>query len=142
MDVQIISDKVENDLIHQLKASGATDIAVSPNGKEVAFIVRGDVYVTSVDYETTKQITNTPQQERDLDFSPDGRSLVYSAERGETWGVYQSEPGTQERQIFHIRTGIERRTVGKLNSQTSFQPMYSPDGKGSRFLGKPLRLYA
>ena len=90
VDVQIISDKVENDLIHQLKASGATDIAVSPNGKEVAFIVRGDVYVTSVDYETTKQITNTPQQERDLDFSPDGRSLVYSAERGETWGVYQS----------------------------------------------------
>ena len=65
VDVQIISDKVENDLIHQLKASGATDIAVSPNGKEVAFIVRGDVYVTSVDYETTKQITNTPQQERD-----------------------------------------------------------------------------
>ena len=45
-------------LIHQLKASGATDIAVSPNGKEVAFIVRGDVYVTSVDYETTKQITH------------------------------------------------------------------------------------
>ena len=90
VDVRIISDKVENDLIHQLKTSGATDIAVSPNGKEIAFIVRGDVYVTSVDYETTKQITNTPQQERDLDFSPDGRSLVYSAERGETWGVYQS----------------------------------------------------
>lgn len=86
--VQIISDKVENDLIHQLKASGATDIAVSPNGKEVAFIVRGDVYVTSVDYETTKQITNTPQQERGLDFSPDGRSLALLGRTGQKPGAF------------------------------------------------------
>lgn len=88
--VSIISDQTENNLIHRLMSSGANSIAVSPNGKEVAFIVRGDVYVTSVEYETTRQITDTPQQERNIDFSPDGRSLVYSAERGETWGIYQS----------------------------------------------------
>ena len=36
---------------------------------EVAFVLRGDVYVTSVEYKTTKQITNTPCQERTVDFS-------------------------------------------------------------------------
>lgn len=133
VDVQIISDKVENDLIHQLKASGATDIAVSPNGKEVAFIVRGDVYVTSVDYETTKQITNTPQQERDLDFSPDGRSLVYSAERGETWGVYQSSLVRKNDKYFTYAQELKEGPL-VVNSQTSFQPMYSPDGKEVAFL--------
>ena len=133
VDVQIISDKVENDLIHQLKASGATDIAVSPNGKEVAFIVRGDVYVTSVDYETTKQITNTPQQERDLDFSPDGRSLVYSAERGETWGVYQSSLVRKNDKYFTYAQELKEEPL-VVNSQTSFQPMYSPDGKEVAFL--------
>ena len=133
MDVRIISDKVENDLIHQLKTSGATDIAISPNGKEVAFIVRGDVYVTSVDYETTKQITNTPQQERDLDFSPDGRSLVYSAERGETWGVYQSSLVRKDDKYFTYAQELKEEPL-VVTSQTSFQPMYSPDGKEVAFL--------
>lgn len=133
VDIRIISDKVENDLIHQLKTSGATDIAVSPNGKEVAFIVRGDVYVTSVDYETTKQITNTPQQERDLDFSPDGRSLVYSAERNGTWGVYQSSLVRKDDKYFTYAQELKEEPL-VVTSQTSFQPMYSPDGKEVAFL--------
>ena len=70
-----MEDKNDKDIIRQIKSNGATDIAVSPKGKEVAFIMRGDVYVTSIDYKTTKQITNTPQQERDLDFSPDGQPV-------------------------------------------------------------------
>jgi len=38
--------------------SGASEMSLSPNGKEIAFIVRGEVFVTSVDYATTKRITN------------------------------------------------------------------------------------
>ena len=92
VNIQIVADKIENDVIHRLLTDGATDIAVSPNGKEVAFITRGDVYVTSIEYETTRQITNTPQQERNIDFSPDGRSLVYSAEREGTWVLWHFLP--------------------------------------------------
>ena len=133
VDVQIISDKVENDLIHQLKASGATDIAVSPNGKEVAFIVRGDVYVTSVDYETTKQITNTPDQERNISFAPDGRTLVYSSERDGLWQLYTSTIVRKEEKQFTYATELkeERLTNSKV---ASFQPQFSPDGKEVAFL--------
>ena len=98
--VEIVTDRVENDVLNRTFRSGATDMAVSPNGKEVAFIVRGDVYVTSVDYETTRQITNTPQQERNISFSPDGRSLVYSAERDSVWGIYQSSLVRKEDKYF------------------------------------------
>lgn len=133
IEVRIVSDKVENDLIHQLKTSGATNIAVSPSGKEVAFIVRGDVYVTSVDYETTKQITNTPQQERDLDFSPDGRSLIYSAEREGAWGVYQSSIVRKDDKYFTYAQELKEEPL-VVTGQTSFQPMYSPDGKEVAFL--------
>lgn len=133
VSVRIISDKVENDLIPQLKSSGATDIAVSPGGKEIAFIVRGDVYVTSVEFETTKQVTNTPQQERDLSFSPDGRSLVYSAERGATWGIYQSSLVRKEDNYFTYAQEIKEEPL-VAGDKTSFQPMYSPDGKEVAFL--------
>lgn len=133
VNIQIIADQVENELIHQLKTNGTRDIAVSPNGKEVAFIVRGDVYVTSVEYATTKQITNTPQQERNLDFSPDGRSLVYSSERGETWGIYQSSLVRKEDKYFTYAQEIKEEALVN-NSQTSFQPKYSPDGKEVAFL--------
>lgn len=133
VDIRIVSDKVENDLINRLMSNGATDIAVSPNGKEVAFIVRGDVYVTSAEYETTKQITNTPQQERDIDFSPDGRSLVYSAERGETWGVYQTSLVRKEDKYLTYAQELKEEPL-VVTARTSFQPMYSPDGKEVAFL--------
>lgn len=131
--VNIISDQTENDLIHRLMSNGATSIAVSPNGKEVAFIVRGDVYVTSVEYETTRQITETPQQERNIDFSPDGRSLVYSAERGETWGIYQSSLARKDDKYFTYAQEIKEEPL-VVTDKTSFQPAYSPDGKEVAFL--------
>src|SRR5699024_8949251 len=81
VNVTILADKNDKDIILQIRSSGVTDIAVSSKGKDVAFIMRGDVYVTSIDYKTTKQITNTPDQERNISFAPDGRTLVYSSER-------------------------------------------------------------
>ena len=57
-------------------SQGATSASVSPDGKQVAFIVRGDVFVTSTDYTTTKQITNTPGKEAAVSFAPDNRTLV------------------------------------------------------------------
>lgn len=60
VNICIVSDRNDKDIIRQIKSSGATEMAVSPDGKEVAFVLRGDIYVTSVEYKTTKQITNTP----------------------------------------------------------------------------------
>ena len=120
-------------MIHRLLTDGATDIAVSPNGKEVAFITRGDVYVTSIEYETTRQITNTPQQERNIDFSPDERSLVYSAERGGTWGIYESKLTRDEDKQFTYAPELKEEPL-VVSGQTSFQPLYSPDGNEVAFL--------
>ena len=133
VNVNIVSDKTDKDLIRQIRNYGATEMAVSPGGKEVAFILRGDVYVTSVDYKTTKQITNTPCQERDIDFAPDGRSLVYASERNGLWQLYTSTIVRKEEKLFAYATDLkeERLTNSKL---TSFQPQYSPDGKEVAFL--------
>ena len=133
VNIRLRKDNVGSDLIHRLLSDGATDIAVAPNGKEVAFITHGDVYVTSVEYETTRQITNTPQQERNIEFSPDGRSLVYSAEREGTWGLYESKLINKEDKQFTYAPEIKEEAL-VVNGKTSFQPTYSPDGKEVAYL--------
>ena len=131
--VQVITDQSAPTLEQQIKTSGATEIAVSPEGKEIAFILHGDVFVTSADYKTTRKITDTPEQERDLDFSPDGRSLVYSSERDGMWQVYQASLTVKDEKLFTYATDVkeERLTDG---TATSFQPQYSPDGKKVAYL--------
>ncbi|MFT4565879.1 MAG: tricorn protease, partial [Saprospiraceae bacterium] len=67
-----------------------TEMAVSPNEKEIAFLHRGEVFVASIKEGTTKRITNTPEQERNISFSPDGKSILYAGERNGSWNIYQS----------------------------------------------------
>ena len=133
VNITILSDKIDKDIIRQIRSYGATDIAVSPKCKEVAFIMRGDVYVTSIDYKTTKQITNTPDQERDISFAPDGRTLVYSSERNGLWQLYTSTIVRKEEKQFTYATELKEERLTKSNV-ASFQPQYSPDGKEIAFL--------
>lgn len=133
VSITILSDKNDKDIIRQIRANGATDIAVSPKGKEVAFIMRGNVYVTSIDYKTTKQITNTPDQERNLSFSPDGRTLVYSSERNGLWQLYTSTIVRKEEKQFTYATELKEERLTKSNL-ASFEPQFSPDGKEIAFL--------
>ena len=133
VNVSIVSDSYDKHLVKWLKSSGATEISVSPEGKEIAFILRGDVYVTSVEYKTTKQITDTPEQERDIDFSPDGRSIVYASERNGLWQIYQTSLVNKEDELFTYANEFKEERLVNSNI-TSFQPQYSPDGKEVAFL--------
>ncbi|MDF1551326.1 MAG: peptidase S41, partial [Bacteroidales bacterium] len=109
------------------------ELAVSPDGKEVAFIMRGEVFVTSVEYTTTKRITSTPEQERSLSFSPDGKALLYAGERNGSWNIYQTKIVRDEEKIFSNATILKEEVV-VANAEETFQPAYSPDGKEVAFL--------
>lgn len=132
VNISITTDNDAPSLVRQIKSWGATEISVSPDAKEVAFVMHGDVYVTSVEYTTTKRITDTPQQERDLSFSPDGRALVYAAERNGVWQIYQAKIKNEKEKNFTYATDIEEEQLVKTGI-TSQYPQYSPDGKEVAF---------
>lgn len=125
-------DKSNNERIVPV-AGGVRDLAVSPNGKEVAFIYRGEVFVSSVEGGTTKRITNTPEQERSVSFSPDGRSLLYASERGRGWKIYQAQITRKEEPYFFASTLVKETPVID-NDKENYQPEYSPDGKEIAFI--------
>ena len=132
VSISITTDNDEPSLIRKVQSWGATEIALSPDAKEVAFVMHGDVYVTSTEYKTTKRITDTPQQERNLSFAPDGRSLVYASERNGVWQIFQAKIKNEKEKNFTYCTEIEEEQLTKTNV-TSQYPAYSPDGKEVAF---------
>ncbi len=131
--ISIFIDDREN--LTQVKklSKRISDMAVSPDAKEIAFIIHGEVYVTSVDYSTTKRITNTPEQERSVSFSPNGKSLLYAGERNGSWNLYQTKIVKKDEKHFANATTLKEETLLKISEET-FQPQYSPDGKEVAFL--------
>jgi tricorn protease len=112
---------------------GVTEMKLSPNGKEIAFVFRGEIFVTSVTGGITKRITNTPWQERSVSFSPDGRSLLYAAEKNSNWNVYTLSISRKEEPYFYASTVLKEETVVATAAE-EFQPAYSPNGKEVAYL--------
>src|SRR4029078_2324170 len=121
---------------------GMTEAKLSPNGKEFAFVFRGEIFVSSIDGKFVKRITNTPWQERTVGFSPDGRSLVYAAERDNNWNVYTTSISRSNEPYFFASTILKEEPVVTTAAE-EFQPAFSPDGKEIAYLEnrQTLRVY-
>ncbi|MBD3639130.1 MAG: PD40 domain-containing protein [Crocinitomicaceae bacterium] len=132
VNITINKDRVNNESRVE-RVTKAGQFAISPNKKEIAFIYRGEVFVTSVDYGTTRRITNTPEQERSVSFSPDGKKILYAGERDESWNIYQTVHDREGEKYFYNATLIKEETLIN-NGEETFQPMYSPDGKEIAYL--------
>ncbi len=133
LDIQVVTDQVESTVILNKTNGGGSGMSLSPNGKEIAFIVRGDVFVTSVEYGTTKRITNTATQERSVSFSPDGQLLVYAGEKNGHWNIYTAKPVDNADKSFTYAKEIEETQITN-EKQACFEPFFSPDGQEIAFL--------
>lgn len=125
----------DSDQIKDLRfTTGATSAISSPDGKQVAFIVRGEVFVTSTDYATTKQITHTAAAEKSLSFSPDGRTLAYASERTGNWQLFLAKIARDEEANFSNATVIKEEVLLPSSTIERTMPQFSPDGKELAFI--------
>tara|TARA_R110000737_G_scaffold182215_1_gene205601 strand:+ start:66993 stop:70232 length:3240 start_codon:yes stop_codon:yes gene_type:complete len=133
LSVQINKDNSANNKEVLSVNSGATEFTISADGKEMAFIYRGDVFVSSVEFGTSKQITATSGQERNVSFSPDGKKILYAAERDTSWNIYETARVNEKETHFFNSTLLKESTIVENNGE-SFDPKYSPDGEEIAFL--------
>ncbi|MFC4231408.1 S41 family peptidase [Parasediminibacterium paludis] len=133
LSIQIYNDGRQN-VEKNIPVNGNVgEFALSPNGKEIAFVTRGEVFVTSVDGTQTKRITNTPQQERMVSWSADGKTLIYAAERNDNWDIYTTSIVRKEEPYFYAATVLKEEPLIATAAE-EFLPKYSPDGKEVAYL--------
>ena len=126
---------------------------VSKDGKQIAFVARGEIFVTSTEYATTRRISQTAGAEADVDFAPDGRTIVYASERNGNWQLYTASIVRKEDLNFANATLIKEESVfpelpalNLLDSKIDFSqverrsPKYSPDGKKIAFIEDRIKL--
>lgn len=134
--VAITLTRDDENLPADLKFSnGARSASVSPDGKEIAFAVRGEIFVTSVEYNTTKQITHTAANEMSPVFGSDNRTLVYVSERDGHWNLYEAKIARKEDPNFSNATVIDEKALFSGNDGIErTYPTFSPDGKELAFI--------
>ena len=121
--------------VQRLNVAGARGAVASPDGKSVAFIYRGNVFVTSVEYSTTKQITDTPEAEASVSWSPDSKSLIYTSERDGKFNIYKATIAREgEEPNFANATLIKEEPLFKVDGHERTMAELSPDGKKLAFI--------
>lgn len=126
--VSIRTQDVDNNQEMLSVNSKISEMVVSPNGKEIAFVAHGDVFVSSADGSFTKQITHTAARESFVSFSPEGDYLLYGGERDGRWSIFKATKVRDEEPFFFAATLIHE-TALISNDKDNYQPKVSPDGK-------------
>ncbi|MDD3201719.1 MAG: S41 family peptidase [Bacteroidales bacterium] len=114
--------------VETLNINSLSEFETSPDGKELAIVNRGEVFVVSIRDGRTKRITNTPYQERMITWSKDGKYLYYSAEKNGIWGIYRASLSYPDEKYFYASTMIFTEPV-VVDSTNNFKPVCSPDNK-------------
>lgn len=137
VDVSGDASLLQNELL--FVNSEVQEMVVSPNGKEIIFIYRGDIFATSVDGSLTRRLTNTPEQERQIDISADGRTIVYAGERNNSWNLYTQTLSNKDEKYFTNALELEEQILLENEAET-FQPKFSPSGEAVAYLEDRIKL--
>ena len=109
-------------------------MAFSQDGTQAAFTSRGDLFVTSVEYPSTKQVTVTAAAEKSPTWSKDGKSIVYQSDRDGYATLYQAKLGNESDPNFSNATLIEESRLFSDDGHERMHPQFSPDGKKLAFV--------
>ncbi|HEX8072907.1 MAG TPA: S41 family peptidase [Pyrinomonadaceae bacterium] len=94
------------------------ELQLAPDGKKLAFVVRGEVFAASAaDGGDAARVTNSPADEYQIAWSPDSRRLVYVSDRD----------GTPHLFLYDFATNAETQLTSAAGDDST--PRFSPDGK-------------
>jgi tricorn protease len=88
-----------------------TEAQLSPDGKVIALVAYGDVYVKGLDERSPfVRVTRTPAREREIAWMPDGAKLLFSSDSDGNDSIYEA---TVAQTRAEVRAAFKERTAGK-----------------------------
>ncbi len=94
------------------------DLDVSPDGRTIAFSLLGDIYTMPVSGGTPTRISEGLAWEVHPRFSPDGRRIAFTSDRGGGDNIW----------VMGVN-GADKRQITKEDFRLLNQPSWSPDGQ-------------
>jgi Tol biopolymer transport system component len=102
--------------------AGPSGLAFSPDSKELVYSMAGSLWRQRLDSTVALQLTDGPGYDYQPDWSPDGRSVVYS--------TYAQ--GALELRLLDLTSGTSRALTS--GGAVNVEPRFSPDGKQIAFV--------
>ena len=132
VEIILQTDEKSTSIQHHSYSSGINEFELSPDGKKVAFIVRGEVFADLADKgDKVKKggdsfkVTDTPFRESQLGWHPESDRVVYISDRTGHNEVFQ----------YHFKERVETQLTD--SPEQKYAPKFSPDGKWLAYIQVP-----
>ena len=106
--------------------------AISPDGKQIAFSYKGDIYVVPVAGGRAQQLTSNPAYDSDPVWTPDSKCLVFSSYREGSKDIFMvaAEGGTPKRITNYPGNETPKAVLpdGRIAFTANLQPDVRFDG--------------
>ncbi|MGC4005514.1 MAG: hypothetical protein QM811_21300 [Pirellulales bacterium] len=97
LEITADDDAVRVERYDRKLLSSAKDFTLSRDGLEIAFVAGGDVWVMDTELREPRQVTDTPEEEREPVFTPDGNGLLFISDAGGQTDVWRAERGDKSK---------------------------------------------
>lgn len=121
-----VSDDLEPPKFEKKSLAAATAVDFTSDGLEMVFAAGGDLWVMDTELKEPVAIAQTPAEERDPVFSPDGESILFVGDRDGRTEIYQARKGNPS-DFWWRQSSFDIRPLTK-DGGVKANPVFSPDG--------------
>jgi len=130
---QKLSIESSGDMVHErvrrTTLTKATQAAFSDDGREIAFVAGGDLWVMDTELREPRRVTHTPEDERDPVFAPGHKSIWFVSDKGGQTDLWRARRGDPKRHWWQNHEFELTRITD--DPQPESGPRFTPDGRVS-----------